>query len=139
MRLNGLGQLPEEIELPFHVAAARGRRIVHHALIDLQQLRAVFSHGIEGACRNEGGHGFFAQLLVRHAFHKIRKAGKAPIVPALGEYIVNQMVADALDGHKAKADAVSRHGKALLALVDVGRQNGNAHLQAGPDVLRHLI
>ena len=77
--------------------------------------------------------------MVEHSPAKILETDKFPVFLPLLLDAAHKPPAHALDGRQAEADVFPGHGEVRTRLVHIGHQQGDAHIPALGDVLRHLL
>ena len=127
------GNLPRQIALPVL------GDMVHHLHVDAHELFPGPAQPVQRPGLDEILHGPLVHILILGTHQEILQVGERPPGLALCHDIVDGRPSDSLDGGQGVADASAVYGEPALSLVDVGRQQLDAHIPAGQDVLGHLL
>ena len=92
--------------------------------------RAGFGQALE--------HALVEQAEIEILAERLQRRDRA-LRAADGQQRLDRALADVLDGRQAETDARRGHREAQLALVDVGRQDGNAAVAAFTEIQRELV
>ena len=112
---------------------------VHNLDIHAHKLLAGTAQTVHCAGFDKMLDGPLVDFLIRHTGDEIFQIGVRSPRPALRDDRLDHRPAHALDGRQRIADLVAGHGKTALPLINVRRQDLDAHAAAGHDILRHLI
>src|SRR5699024_3023577 len=118
----------EQVDLSLDVLPAALCDRVHDRAADLEQLAAAVTHGIERARLDQAFQRAAIKLAVIHALTKILKRGEQAARLALLYELLHERASHALDRREAEADIPSGDREAVKRLVDVRRQDRDAHL-----------
>ena len=123
----GLCCAVKKADLSFHVAVAIVFDRFEHCINRHQHLAAIGAKAIQRAAFDQAFERTAVKITSAAAAAKIVEIGKFTIVLPLAHDAVDQRVPDSLDGTKPKQDIVSLRGKLGSAVVDIGRQQTDAH------------
>ena len=134
-----LGHDIKKRHLPRHIIFLIMLNPVHNLDIHAHKLLAGTAQTVHCAGFDKMLDGPLVDFLIRHTGDEIFQIGVRSPRPALRDDRLDHRPAHALDGRQRIADLVAGHGKTALPLINVRRQDLDAHAAAGHDILRHLI
>ena len=130
----------EEVHLSLHVGAAAGNEGIQDLLIDLHQLGAVHTEGIESTRFNEILHCTLVHIAAgEHTGAEILERGEEATALPFPHHRLDEAATDVLNSHKAEADAALFHSEAIEGMVYIGQQQRDAALLTLGDIFRHLV
>ena len=133
-----LGAVAEEVELAGDILLLLAVDAVDDRPGDLYEGAALAAHAVEGAGADQAVDRAAVEVLARHAAAEFLEAAEFAAELPLGHEAVDHAPADALDRDEAEADVPARDREVGLGLVDVRRQQADAHFAAFGDILGHL-
>ena len=112
--------------------------VLDHPVQHVEALGASPAQGVEDAGLDQALQGLPVDDLRIRVLEQVERRRERPMFPAEGQQLADGRLADVLDRRQPEADVPFLHGEGIVALVDVGRQDLEAHFVALGDVLDDL-
>ena len=134
----GLGLAGKEAHLAGGLVPALEGRCLHDPLTGVVHLFPGVPQPVQGAAVNQGFQRPAVQLPPVHPGAEVQHPGEGAAPLPLGGELVDDAPAQPLDSQQAEADGVALAPEPGHAVVDVGRQDGDAPLPALAQVFQQL-
>ena len=112
--------------------------MLHDLNVSAHELLACPGKAVKGTGLDKVLNRLLVDILISHSGNKILQVRiRTSCLPLLYHHI-NDRSAHALNGGKRIADRITVYRKTAFSLIDIGRQNVNAHTAAHHNIFCHL-